>query len=133
VLLPTHWIAERKASAACLWLIAAILVVQLFVTADRGLVWPVPGQSNRVSVLNSTPAPASAHDILQIIDPEVWRRTARPKPDAQAKTPIALAALSDPVVAHEPGTPPVREPGSVVSNRPPPFHSRAPPLPVAAL
>jgi hypothetical protein len=78
------------------------------------------------------PAPASAQDALQIIEPEVWRRTVRSKPDAQATAPIVLTAPSDPIVAREPRASPVRESNKDSPNRPRFFHSRAPPLPLAA-
>jgi hypothetical protein len=113
-------------------LIAAALIVQVFLTGDRQFACSVAASFDCTSVLNSTPAPASAHDGLQIIEPEVWRRTVRLKPDAQAKTQAVLAATPGPVVTHQPRATSPHAPNKVASNQARPFRSRAPPLSAAA-
>jgi hypothetical protein len=127
-----HWIVGRKASAACFWLLAATFVFHVCVTAICGPGWPVAGAPNCVQALHSMPAPASAQDALEIIEPEVWRRTVRSKPDAQATAPIVPPAPSDPIVAREARASPARESHKDSPDRPRFFQSRAPPLPLAA-
>jgi hypothetical protein len=117
--------------ATAVWLIAATVVLQLFLTVDRGASVRTAGHqvSNLLSTLHTTHKPASAHDTRQPIGADDGAPGLRSNHDPQDEAGNALAPwppLS--VLSGKVSSPAIDYSSIVRPRRTRPFDPRGPPI-----